>query len=177
MGVTNSAISDGAPAGAKNITEQVGTLGALLRLPYERLVRRQYAELSGRGFPDIRPAHSAVFRHILPQGSRVTELAERAQMTKQSMAYLVAHLQEHGYVDFAPDPSDGRAKLVCLTERGVAVQQTLIAIGRRIEAELAEALGAKELAKLRALLERLPRVLEPQSQSDGAASGGAKEVT
>lgn len=150
----------------KNRTEQVGTLGSLLRLPYEWLVRCQYGELAESGFPDIRPAHGAVFRHILPHGSRVTELAERAQMTKQSMAYLVEYLHERGYVEFTPDPSDGRAKLACLTERGTCVLETLIQSGQRIEAQLASVLGAKEMARLRALLERLPSALEQQcSQS------------
>jgi hypothetical protein len=40
------------------------------------------------GFPDIRPAHSNLFRNMTEGGSRVSELAERAQMTKQSMGYL-----------------------------------------------------------------------------------------
>ena len=162
-----------AAAPAKNITEQVGTLGALLRLPYERLVHYQYGELAGRGFSDIRPAHSAVFRHILPQGSRVTDLAERAQITKQSMAYLVEYLQERGYATIVPDPRDGRAKLVCLTERGLALQETLLSIGRRTEAELAQVLGVREMSRLRALLERLPQALE-QCETARAEAGSVK---
>ena len=79
-------------AAQKNLTEEVGTLGALLRLPYQALARRLYREIAENGFPDVRPAHGSVFRHILPEGSRVTDLAERAGMTKQSMSYLVEYL-------------------------------------------------------------------------------------
>ena len=102
---------------SQNITEAERTWGALLRRPYQFLSARVYDELAATSFPDIRPAHSAVFRHIAPGGSRITELAERAQMTKQSMGSLVEFLLEREYVQIAPDPSDGRAKIVCLTAR------------------------------------------------------------
>jgi DNA-binding MarR family transcriptional regulator len=131
----------------KPATEEVGTLGALLRLPYEALTRKVYGALAERGYPDIRPAHSAVFRHILPDGSRATDMAERAHMTKQSMAYLVEYLAERGYVTFVPDPADGRAKLVRLTDRGQAVLDTLLAISRDAEDEVARRLGADYLAR------------------------------
>ena len=39
----------------------------------------------------------------------MSELAERAHLTKQSMAYLVEALAQSGYVTIAPDPEDGRA--------------------------------------------------------------------
>ena len=59
-------------------------------------------------------------------------LAERAAMTKQSMAELVAHLERHGYVERVPDPSDRRAKLVRATERGGEVYE----IARQVVAEM-----------------------------------------
>src|ERR1700754_5232266 len=103
------------------ISEARVTLGSLLRRPYEILQVRVYAGLAERGFPDIRPAHSSVFRYIKPDGSRVSDLAELADMTKQRMGYLAANLSDMGYVTIAPDPSDARAKLVTLTEKGRAV--------------------------------------------------------
>ena len=144
----------------KNITEEARTLGALLRLPYEKLANWTYSELAGHGFEDIRPAHSAVFRHILPAGSRLTELAERAQMTKQSMAYLVESLRELGYLELSPDPTDGRAKLVCLTQRGRAFQQAAMDLSQQAEAQLAARLGEAELVQLRDMLERLIAEME-----------------
>lgn len=146
----------------KTLTEEERTLGALLRLPYEKLARRTYAELATSGFADIRPAHSAVFRHILPSGSRLTELAERAQLTKQSMAYLVDSLHEQGYVDFVPDPSDGRAKLVHLTPRGEAFQKSAIKLSKKAEKEVASRLGPQELEQLRDLLEKLSAALDAE---------------
>jgi DNA-binding MarR family transcriptional regulator len=139
----------------KNLTEENRTLGALLRLPYESLASRIYAEARERGFPDIRPAHSSVFRNILPTGSRLTDLAERANMTKQSMAYLVDSLVERDYVTVLPDPSDRRAKLVTVTERGKELQTMLLSISRALEEKAAEKMGRDAMAYLRDLLERL----------------------
>lgn len=96
-----------------------------------------------------------VFRYILPQGSRITELADRAGITKQSMASLVEHLQKHGYVSIHPDPDDGRAKRVLLTERGEEVQHEARRLSEQVERRWAEMIGEQEMAQLRALLERL----------------------
>lgn len=145
---------------SENLAEQRRSFGNVLRRPYEILMKRMYNEMANTGFPDIRPAHSAVFRHITPEGCRITDLAERAQMTKQSMAYLVDYLQEHGYATFIPDPTDGRAKLVCLTDRGVAVQEALIALGLRIEAALVHEIGSEEMSHLRELMQKVRAYLE-----------------
>jgi DNA-binding MarR family transcriptional regulator len=148
----------------KNISEQVRTMGALLRLPYEKLQQQTYNELAAQGYSDIRPAHSSVFRHILPGGSRLTELADRAQMTKQSMSYLVNSLAESGYVHFVPDAEDGRAKLVCLTERGQAFQQALVHFSLQVELDLTRQLGAAQMQQLRSLLEQVSDLLDPTEQ-------------
>ena len=138
-----------------NPTDAQRTLGALLRAPYDDLSRRLYDELAGRGFPELRLAHSPVFRHILPAGSRASDLAERASLTKQSMAYLVDSLARDGYVELVPDPSDGRAKLVKLTARGVRAQRVALELSRQLEVDYARRLGGDKLRQLRALLEEL----------------------
>ena len=74
--------------------------------------------LAALGHPEVRAAHGAVFEFLDDAGTRVSVLADRARMTKQSMTELVAHLERHGYVERVPDPADGRAKLVRATARG-----------------------------------------------------------
>lgn len=145
--------------------DQARTLGSLLRAPYRRLADRLYAELAANGFPEIRPAHSAVFRHISPDGSRLTDMAEQAELTKQSMAYLVGYLDENGYVTLQPDPDDGRAKLVRLTKRGQAFITALLKASATVEDDLAAALGATKLKQLRDLLEQADAALTPAQGS------------
>src|SRR5215470_5077815 len=88
-------------------------IGALLRVPFLTVVDRIYNGLVAAGFDDIARAHLAVFRHIdQTTGSRLIDLAEEAQISKQSMDYLVDHLEERGYVVRAADPHDKRAKRI-----------------------------------------------------------------
>lgn len=140
--------------------EQADTLGALLRSPYRKLSERLYAEMASTGFPEIRPAHSVVFRHIAPSGSRLTDLAEVARLTKQSMAYLVGYLEKHGYVTIATDPDDGRAKLVQLTKRGQSFIKALLAASFRLETDIGKKMGSAKLQTLRTSLKDLSQAIE-----------------
>ncbi len=108
----------------------------------------------GAGYPQ-KPKHSAVFAQISLDGSRLTELARRANMTPQSMAELVDELVDMGYVVRQPDPSDGRAKLIVLTKRG----RDAVAAGRRtidgLEEQVTATLGERGHRELRRLLTKL----------------------
>ncbi len=108
----------------------------------------------GAGYPQ-KPKHSAVFAQISLDGSRLTELALKANMTPQAMGELVDELVGMGYVIRRPDPADGRAKLIVLTKRG----RDAVAAGRRmiegIEEQLTEILGERGHRELRRLLSKL----------------------
>src|ERR1700752_2745601 len=82
------------------------------------MLSRQVAEGAARAGHPVKASHSAVFGQIRAEGSRLTELARGANMTPQAMGELVDELQEVGYVVRRPDPTDRRAKLVTLTDRG-----------------------------------------------------------
>lgn len=137
------------------LTTQRRTLGAMLRLAEKTARRRVWDRLAERGFADVRFAHSALLRNISANGSRVSDLAERAEMTKQSMAHLADGLVAAGYLSVEPDPTDGRANLVRLTEKGLALVETMIGFSAETEAEFASLIGEAEMAQLRRLLERL----------------------
>jgi DNA-binding MarR family transcriptional regulator len=134
-------------------------IGILLRGPYHEIVRRIAEELAAAGFDDIRPAHTAVFQHIKAEGSRLSELAQRAQLTKQSMGYLVDYLEARGYVERRPDATDRRASLIFLTERGWAQVRAALQIIAGIEEEWARSLGTKRMEQLRKLLTDLDRAM------------------
>lgn len=133
-------------------------IGILLRFSFQAVVQRVSAGLAAAGFDDIRPAHTAVFQHIEADGSRLTDLAERAQISKQSMGYLVDHLEQRGYLERRPDPTDRRAALVCLTERGWEEVRAALAIIAALEAEWTRALGSQRMRQLRELLAELAQV-------------------
>ena len=144
----------------KSYPQQARTFGYLLRSLYGKFSKRLYSRLGEMGYDDIRPAHSAVLRYIEPEGNRLTELAELAEITKQSMAYLVDSLQSAGYLELWPDPKDGRAKLVRLTVRGEGLLATLLRISGKIENEIATEFGSDFAQATRAALERLDDALD-----------------
>jgi hypothetical protein len=78
--------------------------GLLLFLPYRAMEQRVLAAVAAAGFDDVTLAQARVFQRIAPGGSRLTDLAEQAQITKQSAGFLVDQLQERGYVERVPDP-------------------------------------------------------------------------
>lgn len=135
-------------------------IGALLRIPREAALRQTLDGLAAAGFGDVRPAHFTVFQHMPPEGIRLTELADAALMTKQSMGYLVDELEARGYVERVPDSQDRRAKVVRLTARGQAVDETVREVIRHIEVDWAARLGEHEYRELTRLLRKLIAMLE-----------------
>jgi DNA-binding MarR family transcriptional regulator len=130
-------------------------LAILLREPFRAGTERLHLRFAERGHPDIRPPHGNVMQFLDESGTRVSVLAERAQMTKQSMAELVAHLERLGYVERVPDPSDRRAKLVRATPRGRQLYAIARDVVAEIEAEWTKRLGKTKMRQLRELLEEL----------------------
>lgn len=134
---------------------ELRNLAALFREPVRvgnALLHRRFAE---RGHPEIRPPHGNVMQFLDDDGTRVSVLAERAQMTKQSMAELVLHLERLGYVERIPDPADRRAKLVCATERGTELYAIARDVVAEIETDWSRRLGRAKMRRLRELLQEL----------------------
>jgi DNA-binding MarR family transcriptional regulator len=126
----------------------------LLGRAYSLLGFRIVDGVVGAGFPQ-KPAHSAVFAQIAPEGSRLTELARRANMSPQAMGELVDELEQLDYVVRRPDPTDRRAKLITLTEKGQACIAAGIATINGIEEQLTDRLGERGHRQLRNLLTKL----------------------
>lgn len=145
--------------GDRNISqpesERPPNIAQLLHSLFQSLVDELHERLAEAGYPDIRPAHGNVFGYIRKEGSRLTELAERAQLTKQTIGYLVDYLEERGYVERGPDPDDKRAKIIRLTDQGSELIGVAREIIGRIETRWAELLDEHRLEQLRELLKDL----------------------
>lgn len=130
----------------------------------ERAERALVADLvsaaAERGFPEVRVSHNAVFATLQAEGSRVSDMAARAGITKQSLAAIVKDLERAGLVTVAPDPADGRAKLVKYTDRGWQCARAGAAYLREVEDALADVVGSVRLDELRVLLDQTATHLE-----------------
>lgn len=135
--------------------EQGAPLLRLLGLAARQMTDELQARLVAAGFDDHRLAHHQVMPHVPEDGIRLTDLAERAGMTKQAMAELVVDLEHLGYLQRSPDPLDGRAKLIQFSGRGRRAVGVVLAAFREMEDELTERLGATAMRSLRRSLLRI----------------------
>ncbi|WP_426309964.1 MarR family winged helix-turn-helix transcriptional regulator [Cellulosimicrobium sp. E-16] len=135
--------------------------GLLLFIPYRALELRVYTAVREAGFDDATPAQLRVFQRVGPHGTRLTELAEAAEITKQTAGFLVDQLEAAGYVERVPDPADRRARLVRVTARGAAASRVAAAELARVEAEWTAHLGVRGMASLRRQLARLREITDP----------------
>jgi DNA-binding MarR family transcriptional regulator len=119
-------------------------------------VQDMFSRMADEGFPDVREGHGCVFGFInVEQGSRLTDLADRSGLTKQAVGEAVAELERKGYLERVPDPEDGRAKIIKLTERGVDAANTGRRLFEEIEDEWAERYGEERVASLRECSEEI----------------------
>jgi DNA-binding MarR family transcriptional regulator len=145
---------------SKKALDRGPLLGALLRLAHQSIVRRVIGGLSEAGVDDVQPAHFAPMQALwdYPGGLRVTELAGKARITKQSMGELVEQLALRGYVERVPDPEDGRARRIRITPLGRKLSRMARKRVRDVEADWSRRIGAKRIEEfrktLRMLLER-----------------------
>ena len=135
-------------------------LGLLLFIPYRYLESAVLAELKAHGH-DIPPNQARVFQRIAPGGSRLAELAEAAQVSKQTVGSIVDQLERSGYVRRVPDPSDARARLVTVTANGQELVEISLPVVREVEAAWAAHLGAARTRQLREALTALREITDP----------------
>jgi DNA-binding MarR family transcriptional regulator len=128
------------------------SLGLLLRLAHQQWTQAVDAALDEAGFGDIRPPHANVFTFVPPHGIQVSELTKLARVRKQTMAQAVEELEALGYVERRPDPTDRRARLVFLTERGTKVRPIAVAAGKRADAEWVKLTSKRTIEQLRTSL-------------------------
>ena len=141
--------------------EQGQNLGLLCYYPARAMEYRVFAALAEAGFADLSIAQGRVAARIGPAGTRVTDLAEQAGVTKQTAGYLVDQLERAGYVRRVPDPTDARARLVQIADRGLAVREVARATEAIVEAEWAAYLGPRATEQLRRALTRLRDITDP----------------
>lgn len=136
-------------------------LGILLFVANRSLEQRAFDAAVAAGFDDITRAQARVMSRVGPGGSRVTDLAEQARVTKQTAAFLVEQLEAAGYVKRVPDPTDGRARLVRLTPRARRVARVADAEVERVLAEWSDHVGEERLRQLHETLRDLREITDP----------------
>ena len=126
--------------------------GILLMLASQEFVIELREALARQGFEDQGRSDGYVFRALGAQPMTTSELADRLEISKQGAAQIVDDMERRGLVERHPDPSDGRARLLHLSDKGRAALTAARRFHQRFERKLVAEHGAEAVATLRTLL-------------------------
>jgi DNA-binding MarR family transcriptional regulator len=131
-----------------------GNVGRSLLNAFRAFETKVLERLHEAGFTTIRRVHLNLYRNLDFDGTRLTELAARGNITKQSMQDLVDRAAELGYVERRLDPADRRAKMVVFSGTGLLLLEALHGAVETTQMEMAQLIGAEEVALINAALQR-----------------------
>jgi DNA-binding MarR family transcriptional regulator len=142
------------------VTEDVH-VGVLMFVANRSAETRVLEAVRRGGYHDLTVAQARIAARIAPGGTRLGELAEQAQISKQTATHLVDQMERGGYVERTVDPTDGRGRLVRFTKRGLEVIKIARAEEARIDAEWKAHLGERRMRQLREALSLLREITDP----------------
>ena len=134
-------------------------IGAMLRLPWERVRERILTGLHARGFDDLNAAHINVMQYPGPDKLHPSQLAAQMRMSKQAANYLLGQMEELGYLERRQDRSDPRLRVIRFTPRGRRAFNTIREVVAEVEGDWERELGKRGFRDLRELLRRLNSVV------------------
>jgi DNA-binding MarR family transcriptional regulator len=141
--------------------EATPNTAVLMFIAYRGAEAEVMAALAADGATDITFAQSRLLARLEPGGMRLTKLAESAGVTKQTAGGLVNHLVNSGHVLRTADPTDGRARLVSLSAKGLALSRAADIAAENVEREWQEHLGRKAFDQMRDGLIALREITDP----------------
>jgi DNA-binding MarR family transcriptional regulator len=127
-------------------------VGRLLNNAVARFETRVLELMSQAGHPEARISHISLTRNLDLKGTRVSEIARRAGMTKQAMGELVGQCAALELVVTSVDPSDKRARVVQFTPDGLRWLDAFRQAVDRAEREMRDEVGAMAMDVLRGAL-------------------------
>ena len=104
------------------------------------------------GYGDVTPAMSRMFARLPGRPMGLSDLARDMAISRQAVHQLALEGARQGLVEFVPSEADGRVKLLRFTQKGWAMVDDATRKLDRIEARLAEQIGAENVEALRRLL-------------------------
>jgi DNA-binding MarR family transcriptional regulator len=136
-------------------------IGLLCFIVQRAMEDRVLADLAAAGFDDVTVAQARVLARVGSKGTRITDLAERARVTKQTVTFMVDQLERAGYVHRVPDPIDARARLVIFADRGLAAKEVARRTELAVQDEWTRHLGRRATTRLHQILTQLREITDP----------------
>jgi DNA-binding MarR family transcriptional regulator len=146
-------LRDGSGASAGVSRDDLGFLLAKATQRWNGLLHDRFV---AAGFAEVRPSYGSILVPLFEEdGLRMSELARRARLSKQTMTTMVPLLERDGLVMRRADPSDGRAALVFLTARGRQLEPVAAAILAELDQLARKQLGAEAVGEVKEALREL----------------------
>jgi DNA-binding MarR family transcriptional regulator len=137
---------------SSEIDKRTPFVGASMRVVWQWVWAQNFEAVTRAGYDDLNPAHVSLFRYPTLEGCGLTEIAQRMQITKQSVHELIGHLEARGYLVREPDPTNRRARLVRLTTKGHELELVIRAAAKDAEDHIAAILGQLRFTQLQKAL-------------------------
>ena len=135
------------------MVEEHGTIGEVLAALAGFTIRRLDRELSLTAVSTLSTVERTGSR-------RLTDLAATEGITQPSMTVLVSQLEQRGFAERRPDPTDGRVVLVSITRSGRQYLRTLRRANASTLTTLIDKLPATDLQVLSAAMPALRQLLD-----------------
>jgi DNA-binding MarR family transcriptional regulator len=110
------------------------------------------AAFAAAGLDGIRPAQAVALVPLAAGGLHASDLADRLRVSRQAVAQAVAALERHGYVVRDPHPSDARALIIELSDRGRQALRVMRSNALEKEKRWRNLLGENRFDELREML-------------------------
>ncbi len=136
-------------------------VGLLMFIASRSMETRVLEAIHRAGYDDLTLAQGRIAARLAPEGTRLTELAEQAQVAKQTATHLVDQLERNGYAERTVDPADGRGRIVRIADRGIAAIGVARAEETKIAAEWTAHIGQRRMRQLREALTMLRDITDP----------------
>ena len=131
-----------------------------------RVFARRYSEAYGLSIPEWRVlAIVGRFGTVSP-----STVGEWTTMDKVKVSRAAASLVARGLLRQAPDPEDGRGRLLRFTRRGTSVYEGMVPLACELEGQLAEGMSKAEWTALLKALDKLSAHVEGVAGDEEGAS-------
>lgn len=127
-------------------------LGRVLLKLERQFTQQVLSKLAEQGITEITLRHFVVIPFVTDVGIRSVEIAKKAGVSKQAVGKLVEELEGYGYLEVRPDPNDGRASLIFLSDKGEHFLQTAIESTNILEKQWQQLIGAKRFNNMKQAL-------------------------
>ncbi len=114
-------------------------------LGLSRVINQQIVEgLNSAGNSELKATHTTLLSNLDLGGCTISQVAAKADISKQAMGRLTTELTSLGYIHVESDPLDKRSSILLFTEEGIELMQSSFEIMESIEARCAEVVGKKQ---------------------------------